>query len=95
MANCTDAFLDLCAFQDIPITVANTGSLSSDFVVLAFVNGNLGPIPYPIKTLATYQRLFKIAAGQSQNARLNMVLGALGRVNSISSCILACNSSGF
>jgi xylan 1,4-beta-xylosidase len=95
LAKCTDAFSDLCPFPDIPITVANTGSLSSDFVVLAFVSGNYGPIPYPIKTLATYQRLFKIAPGQSQNASLSIILGDLSRVDLTGSRILVSTPSAF
>jgi beta-D-xylosidase 4 len=65
IANCTDTYPDLCPFWDNPITVANTGVRSFDFVALAFLTGNYGPTPYPIKTLATYQRLFKVAAGQA------------------------------
>ncbi|KAE9378865.1 glycoside hydrolase family 3 protein [Stipitochalara longipes BDJ] len=88
VSKCKEVSLDLCPFQDIPITIKNIGSLSSDFVVLAFVTGNYGPIPYSIKTLATYQRLFKILAGQTQNSSLSMVLGVLGRIDSTGSRIL-------
>jgi xylan 1,4-beta-xylosidase len=91
MANCTEVFRDLCPFQEIPITITNTGSVSSDFVVLAFVSGSYGPTPYPIKTLAAYQRLFKIDVGRSQNTKLSMVLGDLGRVDSTGSRILVSN----
>ncbi|KAH8901796.1 glycoside hydrolase family 3 protein [Coniochaeta sp. PMI_546] len=85
---CAEVYLDRCPFHPLPITVTNTGSYSSDYVALAFINGNFGPAPFPIKTLVTYKRLFSIKAGQSQLASLPWTLGSLARVDETGSRIL-------
>ncbi|OIW27129.1 glycoside hydrolase [Coniochaeta ligniaria NRRL 30616] len=85
---CAEAYLDRCPFRTLPIVVTNTGSYTSDYVALAFVTGNYGPSPFPIKTLATYKRVFGVASGQSQNASLSWTLGSIARVDATGSRIL-------
>ena len=64
----------------LSVNITNTGSLhASDFVTLAFVSGEFGPLPRPRKSLVAYQRLFGIAPGTSQTAALNVTLGSLAR----------------
>lgn len=81
VAGCKETYLDRCAFQPLPVSVTNTGSVRSDYVALAFVSGTYGPSPYPIKTLAGYKRFFSIAGGQSQNESVAWTLGSLARVD--------------
>ncbi|KAK4159859.1 glycoside hydrolase [Cladorrhinum sp. PSN259] len=75
------AYLDLCPFPSVPITVINTGSKTSDYVALAFLSGQYGPQPYPIKTLATYKRLAEIKPGEAVNVELEWKLESLSRVD--------------
>ncbi|ETN46811.1 uncharacterized protein HMPREF1541_01000 [Cyphellophora europaea CBS 101466] len=71
--------LDLCPFLTLPITITNTGNVTSDYVLLAFLTGQYGPQPYPLKTLVAYERLFNVTADSPQTAYLNLTLGSLGR----------------
>lgn len=71
---------DKCLLGALSISVANTGDVDSDFVALAFVKAvNAGPGPYPIKSLASYQRLFSVGAGSTQTATLPVTLGTIAR----------------
>ncbi|KAK3312123.1 glycoside hydrolase family 3 protein [Apodospora peruviana] len=93
LADCTKVtgrtyYMDLCPFPSIPITVTNTGSRTSDFVVLGFLTGMYGPAPYPIKTLATYKRLFNVTASQPGTAKLDWNLGSLARVDEKGNTVL-------
>ncbi|KAK4156118.1 glycoside hydrolase superfamily [Chaetomidium leptoderma] len=83
LASCKGAavYQDLCPFQSLSISVTNTGSRASDYVALGFLAGAFGPAPYPIKTLATYKRLFDIQPGQTRTAELNWKLESLTRVD--------------
>jgi beta-D-xylosidase 4 len=81
LASCTETYLDRCQFKSLPVTVTNTGSVPSDYVVLGFLTGSYGPTPAPIKTLATYKRAFGITGGQSQSVALPWTLGNLARVD--------------
>ncbi|KAK0189847.1 glycoside hydrolase superfamily [Armillaria mellea] len=80
-SNCTEKYLDRCSFLSSPfsVTVRNTGTTTSDYVALAFLTGSFGPTPYPKKSLVAYQRLFDIAGGAVDTARLNLTLGSLAR----------------
>ena len=76
--------LDQCVFapsgiSSIQVNVTNTGGQTSDFVALAFVAGQFGPAPYPLKSLVAYQRLSNVTAGSSQMADINITLGGLAR----------------
>jgi len=86
--SCAETYLDRCPFRPLPVSVTNTGSRVSDYVALAFVNGNFGPSPYPIKTLATYKRFFGVAGGQGRNASLSWTLGSLARVDASGNRVL-------
>ncbi|KAK4040665.1 glycoside hydrolase [Parachaetomium inaequale] len=74
-------YLDLCPFPSVPISVTNTGSWASDYVALGFLAGDFGPSPRPIKTLATYKRVFGVQPGQTQTAELEWKLESLARVD--------------
>jgi len=66
------------SFSTLSVNVTNTGSShTSDFVTLAFVSGEFGPLPRPRKSLVAYQRLFGVEPGNSQTAALNVTLGSL------------------
>ncbi|KAK0621960.1 glycoside hydrolase family 3 protein [Bombardia bombarda] len=81
-------YLDLCPSPALPITVTNTGTWASDYVALGFLTGQYGPAPYPIKTLATYKRLFDVKAGASQTIGLEWNLGNLARVDEKGNMVL-------
>ncbi|KAK3984457.1 glycoside hydrolase [Cladorrhinum sp. PSN332] len=75
------AYLDLCPFPSVPITVINSGGRTSDYVALGFLSGQYGPAPHPIKTLATYKRLAGVKAGEVREAELEWKLESLSRVD--------------
>jgi xylan 1,4-beta-xylosidase len=79
VAGCQEAYLDLCSFRHVNITVENAGNVTSDFVVLGFISGEYGPQPYPIKELVAYDRLFNVSGGSTGNTSLNLTLGSLAR----------------
>jgi beta-D-xylosidase 4 len=81
MASCKDAHPDLCPFPKVGITVQNAGNATSDFVALAFLSGDYGPAPYPLKTLAAYTRLAGVAPGATAKATLSMTLGNVARTD--------------
>lgn len=81
-ANCSGvAYLDLCPFASVPVTVQNTGATTSDYVALLFLGGEFGPQPYPRKTLVAYERAHNITGGSSGQVTLDLTLGSLSRVD--------------
>lgn len=76
---CRNKYPDTCPLPPLPVHVTNTGSRASDYVVLAFVSGDVGPKPYPIKTLAAYTRLHDLRPGQRATAHLEWTLGNIAR----------------
>ncbi|KAF1989469.1 glycoside hydrolase family 3 protein [Aulographum hederae CBS 113979] len=74
-------YLDRCPFTTLPITITNTGTVTSDYSTLAFLSGSFGPSPRPNKSLVAYQRLHDIAPGESKIAMLNLTLASLSRVD--------------
>ncbi|KAI0414896.1 glycoside hydrolase family 3 protein [Xylaria grammica] len=88
LKDCTLRYLDLCDFDPIAISVKNTGDVTSDFVALAFVSGEYGPAPHPIKELAAFTRLKSIAAGKTSEANLNIKLAELARVDEFGNTVL-------
>jgi beta-D-xylosidase 4 len=81
VSNCTSMYTDLCDLPALEIAVTNKGNRTSDFVALAFVKGEAGPAPYPLKTLVSYARLRGIAGSQTKTAALPLTLGNLARVD--------------
>jgi beta-D-xylosidase 4 len=81
LGNCTATYPDTCAVPSIPVAVTNTGNRTSDFVALAFLKGDVGPAPFPRKTLVSYARLRDIAGCDTKEAELKLTLGNLARVN--------------
>jgi xylan 1,4-beta-xylosidase len=72
-------YLDLLPFTTVPVNVTNTGSVTSDFVVLAFLKGEFGPKPYPRKSLVAFSRLHNVPPGGSGTASLGIKLGSVAR----------------
>lgn len=79
--NSSAPYLDTVPFVSIPVTVKNSGTTTSDYVVLGFLSGTFGPAPNPNKRLVSYSRIHNITAGNSQTTSLNLTLGSLGRAN--------------
>ena len=70
-----------CPFlpSGLSVSVNNTGKTASDFVTLAFVTGQFGPQPYPLKSLVAYKRLNLLPPGGSSSVDLNITIGGLAR----------------
>jgi beta-D-xylosidase 4 len=83
LASCngTAVHLDLCPFPSMPLTVINTGTRASDYVAMGFLEGEFGPRPRPIKTLATYKRVFNLQPGESRKVWLDWKLESFARVD--------------
>ncbi|KAH8905815.1 glycoside hydrolase family 3 protein [Coniochaeta sp. PMI_546] len=81
---------DLCTVgNSLPIEVANTGNVTSDYVALAFLAGEYGPRPYPIKTLAAYGRVRGVKPGATAKSQLPpLTLGTLARVDLAGNTVL-------
>lgn len=85
---CSAEYRDTCWVPSIPISVRNEGNRTSDFVALAFVRGEVGPAPYPLKTLISYARLRDITAGERRTAELQLTLGNLARVDEMGNTVV-------
>ena len=79
LSDCNAPHPDLCPFPSVSVSVKNTGKTTSDYSAVVFYNSTAGPTPYPIKTSATYGRLYAIAPGQTSIISLNVTIGALAR----------------
>ena len=88
LTTCKTKHLDLCPFPSVPIQVTNTGNVTSDFVALAFLAGEFGPKPYPIKTLVAYKRFQSIKKGETARGVLPLTLGTLARVDLAGNTVL-------
>jgi len=88
LANSTAKYPDLTPFLSLPVTITNTGNVTSDYVTLLFLSGQFGPQPYPIKSLIAYQRLHNITAGAVQTATLNLTLASLARADAEGDLVL-------
>lgn len=75
------AYLDLCPFASVPVTIHNMGEATSDYAALLFVAGEFGPAPYPRKTLVAYAKAHNIPTGSSETVTIDMTLGSLARVD--------------
>jgi beta-D-xylosidase 4 len=65
----------------LSVAVTNTGDHTSDFVALVFIKSEAGPKPYPLKTLAAYDRLRDIQPGSTARAKLSWTLDNIARRN--------------
>lgn len=81
---------DLCPVNaGLPVVVTNTGKTTSDFVALAFLAGEYGPQPYPLKSLASYGRVRGVKPGATVKAMLPpLTLGTLARVDGNGNTVL-------
>ncbi|SPO01877.1 related to xylan 1,4-beta-xylosidase [Cephalotrichum gorgonifer] len=81
VSTCNNTYPDTCAFPSLKVEITNTGEKTSDYVALAFLSGEYGPEPYPIKTLASYGRHRDIAPGEVAEIPLTWTLGNVARVD--------------
>ncbi|KAL7620666.1 hypothetical protein AAE478_009661 [Parahypoxylon ruwenzoriense] len=88
LSSCNLKYVDLCPFETVGISVKNTGNVTSDFVALAFLSGEHGPAPYPIKELAAYTRVKEVKAGEAKDAKLSLKIGDLARVDDRGNTVL-------
>jgi beta-D-xylosidase 4 len=79
LASCKNKYKDTCPFPSLPVKVKNTGNFTSDYVALAYLKGEYGPKPYPIKTLSSYARIRDIKPGEEKSAELKWTLGDVAR----------------
>ncbi|GKT48196.1 putative exocyst complex component sec8 [Colletotrichum spaethianum] len=79
MAECKNEFPDTCLAPSLPVSITNTEDRASDYVALAYLSGEYGPKPYPIKTLSAYKRLRDIAPGKTATVDLQWTLGDIVR----------------
>jgi beta-D-xylosidase 4 len=79
VSSCKNPSPDTCSIPSLSVSVTNGGNMTSDYVALAFIKGQNGPKPYPLKTLISYARLRDIASGQKKQAQLPLTLGNLAR----------------
>jgi xylan 1,4-beta-xylosidase len=66
----------------VPVSVTNTGNVTSDYVLLAFLKGEYGPTPYPNKSLVAFTRLHDIKPGDTATGTLDVKLGSVARSDS-------------
>lgn len=85
---CSKAHKDLCPFASIDVIVKNLGKVKSDFVALAFLSGEYGPKPFPLKTLTAYSRVKSIRPGCSKRINPPISLGNLARADSAGNTVL-------
>lgn len=88
LEDCDNTYPDTCSMPPLHASVTNTGNRTSDYAALAFVKGEVGPEPYPLKTLATYGRVRGLEAGQTGNMTLDWTLGNIARRDETGSAVL-------
>lgn len=76
---CDATYKDTCPMPPFSIHAHNTGKRTSDFVALAFIKSEVGPEPYPLKTLAAYDRLRDVRPGRKEKAKLDWTLDNIAR----------------
>ncbi|KAJ7597736.1 glycoside hydrolase family 3 protein [Mycena floridula] len=74
-------FLDLASLASFSVSVRNSGTVTSDYVALAFISGNHGPAPLPNQQLVAYSRIKAIAPGSTSTATLEVTLGSIARAD--------------
>ncbi|KAJ8131937.1 hypothetical protein O1611_g1683 [Lasiodiplodia mahajangana] len=73
---------DLFPLTSVPVSVTNTGNITSDYVLLGFLKGEYGPTPYPNKSLVAFTRLHDIKPGDTATGTLDIKLGSVARSDS-------------
>ncbi|KAI1738219.1 glycoside hydrolase superfamily [Xylaria scruposa] len=71
--------LDLLPLTSVLASVTNTGNVTSDYVLLAFLKGEYGPSPYPNKSLVAFTRLHDIKPGDTATGALDIKVGSIAR----------------
>ena len=74
-------YKDLLPFVSIPVSVTNEGNVTSDLVVLAFMKGQYGPEPYPLKSLVGFTRVPDVGPGESVGATMDIDIGTVARAD--------------
>lgn len=84
-SNMTAKYKDQIPFLEIPVTVNNTGLVTSDYVVLGFLSfwnsTSFSSPTTPQKSLVAYQRLHDLSPGSEDTASLSLSLGSLSQVD--------------
>jgi len=88
LKGCKETYLDLCPFPSFPVVVMNTGTVTSDFVLLGFLSTKQGPAPHPLKELAFYKRIRDIKGREMRNTELKLTLGDFSRVDESGNTVL-------
>lgn len=88
LAGCNNTYPDTCSMPPLRVAITNTGNRTSDYAALAFIKANVGPEPYPLKTLVTYGRARKLEAGGTANISLDWTLGNIARRDETGSAVL-------
>lgn len=70
---------DLFPLTSVPVSVTNTGNVTSDYVLFAFLKGEYGPTPYPNKSLVAFTRLHDIKPGDTATGVLDIKIGSVAR----------------
>ncbi|KAL2165694.1 hypothetical protein VTG60DRAFT_3980 [Thermothelomyces hinnuleus] len=85
---------DTCPLPPLTVRVTNEGERTSDYVVLAFVSGEYGLAPYPIKTLVSYARARGLKGkggdgdGATTTVSLDWTVGNLARHDEYGNTVL-------
>ncbi|KAK5657239.1 hypothetical protein OQA88_3298 [Cercophora sp. LCS_1] len=79
LAECGEGYADRCGMPGVKVRVENVGKIESDYVALVFVKGEVGPKPWPIKTLVGYTRVKGIKPGEKREAVVEWTAGDLAR----------------
>lgn len=82
------AYKDLLPFVSLPVNVTNEGTVASDFVVLAFLRGEYGPEPYPLKSLVAFTRVHDVAPGASVGVTMDINIGTVARSDEAGDLVL-------
>ncbi|KAL2158673.1 hypothetical protein VTH06DRAFT_4155 [Thermothelomyces fergusii] len=79
LRGCDKTYQDTCPLPPLTVRVTNEGERTSDYVALAFVSGEYGPAPYPIKTLVSYARARGVKGKDAATVSLDWTVGNLAR----------------
>jgi beta-D-xylosidase 4 len=64
---------------NIQVSIKNKGNTTSDYVALAFLSGEFGPTPWPLKQLVGFKRAHDILPGMTASVNIPLQLSELTR----------------
>jgi len=88
LSSSTAKYPDLTPFLSLPLTVSNTGNVSSSYIALLFLSGSFGLKPYPKKSLVGYQRVSNLGGGKSTSVTFAIKIGDLARADEAGNMVL-------